>query len=68
MKKVFIGIIGLIAIIWLIFFIKDIPKYRFGYFVEGPELKYEHKDADVLKLENGNVLVLGANQHEWPNQ
>ena len=68
MNKVVIGIIGLIAVVWLIFFIKDIPKYRFGYFVEGPELKYQHSWADVLKLEDGNVLVLGANQHEWPNE
>ncbi len=68
MKKNFIRIIILIAVIWLIFFIKDIPKYRFGYFVEGPELKYQHSWADVLKLENGNVLVLGANQYEWPNE
>lgn len=68
MKKVIIGIIGLIVLFWLIFFIKDIARYRFGYFVEGPELKYQHSWADVLKLENGNVLVLGANQHEWPNE
>lgn len=66
MKKVIIGIIGLIVLLWLIFFIKDIPKYRFGYFVEGPELKYEHRDADVLKLENGNVLILGQNAHSCP--
>lgn len=68
MKKNFIRIIILIAVIWLIFFIKDIPKYRFGYFVEGPELKYEHRDADVLKLENGNVLILGQNAHSCPTQ
>lgn len=68
MKKNFIRIVLLIAVIWLIFFIKDIPKYRFGYFVEGPELKYEHRDADVLKLENGNVLILGQNAHSCPTQ
>ena len=62
MKKVFIGIIGLIAIIWLIFFIKDIPKYRFGYFVEGKTLKFnEYRNTDILKLENGNILILGSN-------
>ena len=66
MKKVIIGIIGLIVLLWLIFFIKDIARYRFGYFVEGPELKYEHRDADVLKLENGNVLILGQNAHSCP--
>ncbi len=68
MKKIIIGVIGLIAVVWLIFFIKDIPKYRFGCFVEGPELKYEHRDADILKLENGNVLILGQNAHSCPTQ
>ncbi len=67
-KKFFIRFLVLIAIIWLIFFIKDIPKYRFGYFIEGPELKYEHRGADVLKLENGNVLILGQNAHSCPTQ
>ncbi len=68
MNKKLIWTLGLIGIIGLILFIKDISRYRFGYFVEGPELKYQHSWADVLKLEDGNVLVLGANQHEWPNQ
>ena len=36
--------------------------YRFGYFTEGPKLAYEHF-GDVLKLENGNVLILGSNSH-----
>lgn len=63
MKKNFIRIIILIAIIWLIFFIKDIPKYRFGYFVEGPEFKYSHGNINqnVFKLNNGNIFILGEN-------
>ncbi len=71
MKKFLIWVIrlvGIIGLIWLILFIKDIPRYRFGYFVEGPELKYEHRGADVLKLENGNVLILGQNSHFCPTQ
>ncbi len=69
MKKYFAIIITLILVTLLIFFaIKEISKYRFGYFVEGPELKYEHRDADVLKLENGNVLILGQNAHSCPTR
>ena len=71
MKKFLIRalkLIGIIGLIWLVLFIKDISKYRFGYFVEGPELKYEHRGADVLKLENGNVLILGQNAHYCPTR
>lgn len=68
MKKKYFVLAFLIIIILLVFSIKEISRYRFGYFVEGPELKYEHPWADVLKLEDGNVLVLGANQHEWLNE
>ena len=67
-KKYFVIAAVLIAIFLLIFTIKEIPKYRFGYFVEGPELKYQHSWADVLKLENGNVLILGQNAHSCPTQ
>jgi len=67
-KKWLVVIVGLIAIITIFNVTNTLWRNRFGYFVEGPELKYEHSWADVLKLEDGNVLVLGANQHEWPNK
>ena len=41
--------------------------YRFGYFTEGPKLAYEHF-GDVLKLDNGNVLLLGSNSHTNPHK
>lgn len=55
-------IIGLILIIFCIlsafFLIKEIPKYRFGYFVKGPTMAYNHS-AKPIKLDNGDILFLG---------
>lgn len=65
MKKFSIWVmrlVGIIGLIWLVLFIKDIPKYRFGYFVEGPKLRYnEYRNTDILKLEDGKILILGSN-------
>jgi len=43
----------------------QIMKYRFGYFIDGPDMLYEH-DGDVLRLDDGNILILGSNRHESP--
>ena len=40
--------------------------YRWGYFEKGPGMKYEHKYADAIKLDNGNIFVLGNNIHQSP--
>ena len=62
------GIAGIIiAIILLVFIGTQVNKYRFGYFVKGPQMKYEH-DGDILKLEDGNILILGSNSHKSPYQ
>jgi len=67
-KKWLVVIAGIIAIITIFNVANTLWLSRFGYFVEGPELKYEHRDADILKLENGNVLILGQNAHSCPTQ
>ncbi len=39
-------------------------KLRFGYFIDGPYMNYNHKIlTDILPLNNGNILILGSNCH-----
>lgn len=65
-KLNFAGIAGIIITIILIIFIgTQVNKYKFGYFIKGPQMKYEH-DGDILKLEDGNILILGSNSHKSP--
>ena len=53
--------LALILIIIGFFFVKELPKYRYGYFVDGPEMKYQHFKNSFIKLENGNILAVGEN-------
>ena len=62
MKKVFIGIIVLIVCVFIsVWIIKEIQKYRFGYFVEGPNNGNSHNNC-VLKLDNNNILYVKPNR------
>lgn len=56
---------SIIAIVFIVIAIKILLPYRWGYFVEGPQMKYEH-NGDFITLENGDVLILGNNSHESP--
>ncbi len=62
MKKNIIWVV-LITVILLVMFIKDVPKYRFGYFTKGLELKHKHgsNNQNVFKLDNDNIFILGQN-------
>ncbi len=57
-KKVIISLVVIVLVTGFCL-IKELPKYRFGYFVEGPEMKYEHGSDAVFKLKDGNILFLG---------
>lgn len=62
LKKKITILISIIIIFSVFALIKELPKYRFGYFVKGPEMRYNHYGANVLKLDNGNILILGYNK------
>ncbi len=57
-------ILCILAIFIIAIAIKMLLPYRWGYFAKGPAMKYEHKYADAIKLDNGNILVLGTNSHQ----
>jgi len=67
-RKWLIWIISIILICVIFNIANTLWRSRFGYFVEGPELKYEHRGADVLKLEDGNVLIIGEHKYVCPTK
>lgn len=58
------GITGIIiAIILLVFIGTQVNKYRFGYFVKGPQMKYEHEEPTaIITLNDNEILILGHNR------
>lgn len=63
MKKIIsILIISLIGLFSAYIIIKKIPEYRFGYFIKTDGAKFSHFASDMLKMDNGNVLILGHNK------
>lgn len=61
-KLVAILIISIIGLLSAYFIIKKLPELRFGYFIKINGTKYRHFASDMLKMDNGNILILGHNE------
>lgn len=57
-KRIFVTCIAIGVLFALCSFLY---RYRFGYFVNGPAPNYPYIGADILTLEDGNLLFLGTN-------
>lgn len=72
MKKFLIFIAIATCIAFIFDFVKSIPQYRFGYFVSGPVINNPTEDdplhsiGQALKLQSGDVIILGSNDHKSP--
>ena len=65
-RKISIAAILFIILLICCFLPKIVQRTnRFGYFVDGPRMKYLHSNADILTMEDGNILIIGTN-HNYP--
>ncbi len=60
--KIFFVLLFVIALSCLILF-GNINKYKYGYFIEGTNLKYNHYNGynNVFRLDDNNIFILGEN-------
>lgn len=59
-KKIFIIVI---IIFTVIFSALKLKQYQFGYFIKGPIMQHTHNKSDIITFNNGDVLILGTNEH-----
>lgn len=56
--KIVIGIVCLLIVSYVIGL--QVNKYRFGYFIKGPQMKYEHeRPISIIALNDNEILILG---------
>lgn len=59
-KKVKKILIIIFAVLFIAYLVKELPKYRWGYFVKGPDMNYPRRYYyNSIKVNDNEILVLG---------
>ena len=61
-------IVGLLVLLIFVFIFIKFSKYHYGYFKKVANLQFNHTDADVIKLSNNQIIILGNDIKQIPSE
>lgn len=61
-------IVGLLVLLIFVFIFIKFSKYHYGYFKRVANLQFNHPDADVIKLSNNQIIILGNDIKQIPSE
>lgn len=61
-------IVGLLVLLIFVFILIKFSKYNYGYFKKVANLQFNHPDADVIKLSNNQIIILGNDIKGIPSE
>ena len=61
-------IVGLLVLLIFVFIFIKFSKYHYGYFKRVANLQFNHTDADVIKLSNNQIIILGNDIKQIPSE